>query len=954
MLAEAYLESLQRRGGVKQLALRSHLLEPLQRAIARLLYSFCKIRGEKVVVRFFNAETKNLELLLSALEESESILNDQSVHFSKQWTWQERYVTLLWLSHLLFAPFDLASISSIDLDDASTPQIPGFIWPPNLPGITIRVLPIAIKYLAVPGKERDAAKALLVRISMRRDMQELGVLEALIQWSIWALRATEEPTKESPYYYVGILSYLAGVLRSSMDTSDMDKYLVPIFNVTHAVTMGGNPTFDSITGSSLARKMIIKVMRSAAVLILRQQPPTMEGTELVETCIESFLEKVADNDTPVRLSASKALSIITLRLDPDMAAQVVEAVLESLNRKVLWKQDEENPDAKPIRDISSVNYLEWHGLMLTLSHLLYRRSPPTDQLSDIIHALLLGLSFEQRSTAGVSVGSSVRDAACFGIWALARRYTTGELQGVPTESVFAAKAHPKGSSILQVLATELVVTASRDPAGNIRRGASAALQELIGRHPDTVEKGIWVVQTVDYHAVALRSRAIHEVSLNATKLASQYGEALLDALLGWRGVGDAGASARRVTGTSFGTLTLELAKLDLHPSTALKRFNDSVQLVLDQLKRLESRQIEERHGLLLSLAAILDKFPDLMRLLSEDPGKALPSRAEVSTSLQRIIQNVAQIIGELKGSTYRRQELVAEAASRLVVSSVPIFQAAILGPDTWTADTLTSLDAGPHLVSTNNTHRLTRTISMFDRACIADGAARPLLTALNDVLPSWLDRDDEDQETTTAVSEAALVYLTLSTPEHRESTISTWSGTMKAKPTSRSRHGNCYFTALTMAYPLVSHGGKNEVDTVGSSLLQRWAADKDIESRVPILQAITRSDMLRRRPLAFLDMLAEGLDDYTTTARGDVGSHVRLAALRAIKVLWKNVATAPESDHEWIRLSVSKLFLRVLRLAAEKLDRVRNDAHLTLVLTLKPKYAFFSSSCPVAGWNHQY
>ncbi|MBE3050014.1 hypothetical protein IMZ48_47440, partial [Candidatus Bathyarchaeota archaeon] len=523
-LSQAYLESVSSRAQRGSLpTARSGLIEPLPRAVARLLYTLCKIRGEKVVVRFFGGEAKFLEPLLSALEDSEQPSGQGENASAHQWTWEERYVTLLWISHLLFAPFDLASISSIDLSEVSAPVVPGLTWPANLPGITLRILPIALKYLASPGKERDAAKAVLVRMSMRKDMQQLGVLDALIHWALWTLRPTDEPLTESPYHFIGVLSYLAGVLRSSMDTSDMDQYLVPIFNATNAITDGGTPIFDAIRGSALARQMIIKVMRSATALVLRQDPPTVEGTEMIESCIGSLLEKLPDNDTPVRLSASKALSIITLRLDPDMASQVVEAVLESLNRKVLWVKDAANPEAKLTRDISSVDPLEWHGLMLTLSHLLYRRSPPPDQLSDIVHALLIGLSFEQRSTSGGSIGSNVRDAACFGIWSLARRYTSEELLGIPIESVFAAKSHPPGSSILQVLATELVVTASRDPAGNIRRGSSAALQELVGRHPDTVEKGIWLVQTVDYHSVALRSRAINDVAMKATHLSSRYG-----------------------------------------------------------------------------------------------------------------------------------------------------------------------------------------------------------------------------------------------------------------------------------------------------------------------------------------------------------------------------------------------------------------------------------------------
>ncbi|CAI4210571.1 unnamed protein product [Parascedosporium putredinis] len=397
----------------------------------------------------------------------------------------------------------------------------------------------------------------------------------------------------------------------------MDKYLIRIFHTINSITSGGAdfPNYEVINGSASARMILIKVTRSIAVLVLRQQPQTIQGTELVETGIGSLLEKLSDTDTPVRFAASKALSIITLRLDPEMASQVVEAVLDSLNRKVVWVKDPTSPDGRLIRDLSSVDALEWHGLMLTLAHLLYRRSPPPDQLSDIIHALLLGLSFEQRSTSGGSVGSNVRDAACFGVWAVARRYTTQELLDIPVGSVFAARSHPEGSTILQVLATELTVAASRDSAGNIRRGSSAALQELVGRHPDTVEQGIWLVQTVDYHAVALRSRALHDVAIQATALATCYGEALLDSLLGWRGVGDAEAGARRAAGASFGAITFRLASLDA--GKALRYLSDSVDTILRHVRKLQPRQAEERHGLLLCLAAVFDKVPETITFLCE-------------------------------------------------------------------------------------------------------------------------------------------------------------------------------------------------------------------------------------------------------------------------------------------------------------------------------------------------
>ncbi|KAF4916128.1 Tubulin-specific chaperone D [Colletotrichum fructicola] len=937
LLATTYLAHLniRNRNRPKQLSTRSQLLEPLNVAIAKLLYTFTKIRGEKVVVRFLNAETRYIEPLLSALESAErsrlrqasrpslSPLSPQSN--TQQWFWEERYLVLLWLSHLLLAPFDLSTISSAAADEQITlPSIPNFTWPSDLPGITVRILPVAVKYLASPGKERDGARALLVRIAMRRDMQSQGVLTALVNWALASLNPSPDTPPQPPYFYIGVLSFLAGVLRSSINTSDMDAHLSSIFRAAHAVASSEveeTPVSAAIRSVAVARKMLIKVIRSVTVLLLRKSPPDPDSTELIETSIGYFLECLADNDTPVRLAASKALSIVTLRLDPEMASQVVDAVLDSLNRNVLWTKEPGNSNGLKTRDLAAVDPLEWHGLMLTLSHLLYRRSPPASQLPDIVHGLLLGLSFEKRSTSGGSVGTNVRDAACFGIWALARRYTTAELLEVPTAAVVAARPHSRDASILQVLATELVVTASLDSAGNIRRGASAALQELIGRHPDTVEKGIWVVQTVDYHAVALRSRAIHEVALNATRLSPQYGAALLDGLLGWRGIGDADAASRRVAGASFGTLTLELSQKNSPDAAA--QFTASIDRILARLRALQARQVDERHGLLLCLASVLDKFPDLL---------AAKPDGIVTDLTQRIIQNLETILGDFQKTTYRRPELVAEASSRLITSSLPILQAATLS-----SNAQLPLQPGYTVVSTANTQSLLNVMATIDALPSIPSSITSLISTFGPVIAAGLSRPEK--EAVSASSEAALIHLLFSPPDSRRTMIQEWASTVRHRPTSRTANDTGVLSALTMTYPITSTFRSQEADVVCDTVLARWAGDNDIDTRVAILQSLSQSVLLRDRAPVFLDLLAEGLNDYTTNARGDVGSHVRLEALRATKSLWK-LAFAPETTEvEWLPEAVSKLFLRILRLAAEKLDRVRTEAHAVLALTLDPSFA---------------
>ncbi|KFA61953.1 hypothetical protein S40285_02810 [Stachybotrys chlorohalonatus IBT 40285] len=927
LLSAAYLEALQtrRRSGRGASSSSSAWLVSVDNAVCDILYTLCKIRGEKVIVRFLNVETKYLELLLSAIEGAEQPILE-GADASLQWSWQQRYIVLLWLSHLLLAPFDLATISSVDLEDISVADIPGLEWPQNLPGITLRVVPLAIKYIATSGKERDAAKILLVRLSMRRDMQQLGVLDSLVKWALTSLHLQPSEASQSSYFYLGVLSYLAGALRSSADTTDMNKHLTSIFQTVYTISTEKTQGSGAIMTLALARKMILKVLRSIIVSLLGQKRQDMESTELTETTIGYLLESLADNDTPVRFAASKSLAIITLKLDSDMAAQVVEAVLESLNRNVLWRKP---GDSHPVRDLSAVNSLEWHGLMLTLSHLLYRHSPPPEQLSDIIHALLLGLSFEQRGISGGSVGTNVRDAACFGIWALARRYNTNELLEIPTHSVFAAKAHSASSSILQVLGTELVTTASLDPVGNIRRGASAALQELIGRHPDTVDKGIEIVQAVDYHAVARRSRAIQEVAMSATKLSRQYGEAVMDAILGWRGIGDPDTPSRRIAASAFGKLTAEMIKFNTNaPSRGLEA---AFSLVVKQLEGLQTRQVEERHGLLLCLSAVIDEIPGLAHATRQHKHAGTASASSIA---HRVLPVVAAVLEELRSAKFRKPELVAEAAGQLAVSALPLLQVVAL-PET----PLENLEPGHMTVSPARTEEYTRLVLTLDSIVSIRKDVQSFTFALKDVLSGWLVRNEP--ETIDPVYKSALVLLMFSNPEERSRLLDDWIQLIRHKPKSRTAvHGNGYFYILANAQPLT--GGRKSVsggvDAVSDAFLERWNADSEVETRVAILQSLVRSRLLQAEPLTFLGLLADGLNDYTTNARGDVGSHVRVEALRAVKRVWGDSTREPGGSI-YLTRSVQALFHSTLRLSAEKLDRVRPEAQAALALLMQDKYA---------------
>lgn len=562
-----------------------------------------------------------LELMLDAfasrgLPHLERKMHKQGSQSPTGLAWEEKYIMLLWLSHLLLTPFDLASIDSSRPCQSTNPlrDIP---LPPGLPALAVRLMTVGMNCLESAGKEREAAVLLLARLALRPDMIECGLLHAFIEWATKSLQDTSRlDGAESIYTHIGTLSFLASTITLA-DAATLVPFLVPIFDCTQRINATETQLSKNISSSAIARKLIIKILRSITVISLKLDSSSLSHSHVMidnvlEQAVQHALSSLADKDTPVRFAGSKALSVITLNLKCDnkfsMAEEVIEAVLGTLEEKVLWVPVDSvgtrdvasvqgNDPGSKKRDLSAVDPLQWQGLILTLSHMLFRGFPSRGQLPKVLAALIMAIGFEQRSTSGASSGTSVRDAACFGIWSLARRYSTAELLAVDTSTLSAGRY--ENTSVVQIIADELVVAGSLDPSGNIRRGASAALQELIGRHPDTIIQGISVVQVVDYHAVALRSRAMLEVAIHAAKLDSHYWDVIRHGLLSWRAIDTPDINSRRHAGEALGLLST-LKGLD-GP-------NLIVESIINSLNDRKRREIEKRHGLLLAAAAVMTQI----------------------------------------------------------------------------------------------------------------------------------------------------------------------------------------------------------------------------------------------------------------------------------------------------------------------------------------------------------
>lgn len=653
-------------------------LYPVPRAVCRLLYTFCKVRGVKVISRFLNNEPKYLDPLLRAFIEWDAVPQECSMEVtdmpgddvSQRLVWEERYMMLIWLSHLLLAPFDLASMSSDDIPipygnlDRLKPLLS------QTPAVTKSLLSVSFNYVDVSGKEREAATALLARLALRRDMLALGILTNLTDWAFSILQPVDSAEPPSLYTCIGILSFLAR-LAASGQAEGLAPLAEPIFEQTLRITQEQSQVSKVIRSSALARKIMVKILRSVTVLALSLNESGGSISDdkvstILEEVIDHLLVSLADKDTPVRFASSKALSIITLKLGPDMAVDVIEAVTGSLEENILYEKRDGTIvapfEARKIginmlkRNLSAVDAQQWQGLILTLGHLLFRRVPPTPQLHNVLQPLVSGLDFEQRSSTGSSVGTGVRDASCFGIWSLSRKYTTQELLALNSQAI-STPTNQKETSILQMLAVELVCAACVDPSGNIRRGSSAALQELIGRHPNTIAEGISLVQVVDYHAVARRSRAMIDVAKATANLDDVYWSPLVESLMHWRGIGSPDAESRRNAAKAIGVLSVHGSYTTI--KTVFER-------LLQRLSSLPRNYVEARHGCMLSIAATVDAYSSQQEV---DP---------FGTSASDVSNQIAGLWG-IFGSSFSpskddltlqssRPELTAEACSRLIDS----------------------------------------------------------------------------------------------------------------------------------------------------------------------------------------------------------------------------------------------------------------------------------------------
>ncbi|ORX34799.1 armadillo-type protein [Kockovaella imperatae] len=468
-----------------------------------------KVRGWKSIVPYFPSTITLLPALVQILSPS-SVPSSSSSPPSLQHplvsgedVWELRAVILLWLSLLLTVPFDLSALgeSSAPLPGATQVDLSAFkVLFSNTVSDTARdITLLTLPLLHRPGKEGSYAALALARLFARSD----GVI-GLSGFLSWAGKELEEGERESEANFVASLLEFLAVLPASVP----HQHLTDIQLFTDSILLPHLRGSRTAASSGLVRKLAVKAKGRWWLAVLSNQKDG--GRSLLdglEDQLGDLLGSLSDKDTIVRYSSAKYLARMTALLPDSLGQQMVDATIQCFS----------GTDEEPVVETAygvvvdpggtdategtmGLGGLEltrgearWHGCCLAIAEMARRALIRVQAVQQVVQWALKALMFDLRK-AGHSVGANVRDAAAYLVWSLSRACTPAAIQPYAEE-----------------LATRLICVACFDREVGVRRAASAAFQEGVGRlalYPE----GIEVLRHTDFYSVSVRRMAFRDAA----------------------------------------------------------------------------------------------------------------------------------------------------------------------------------------------------------------------------------------------------------------------------------------------------------------------------------------------------------------------------------------------------------------------------------------------------------
>ncbi|XP_019615055.1 PREDICTED: LOW QUALITY PROTEIN: tubulin-specific chaperone D-like [Branchiostoma belcheri] len=298
-----------------------------------------------------------------------------------------------------------------------------------------RILDVAKTYIGVFDTAREAAAFLISKFLTRPDVQKQH-LPAFLDWSLVTLTQANPTNVRDMDKMNGVLQTLSLLFKHGK-REDLLTFAPVVLKKLVSMKMEDSK-------NTLLRKLAIKLIQRIGLTFLKtrlaswryqrgsrslaenlqvggqgavakatvamqdeEDEDDYDVPDEIEEVIEQVLRGLKDRDTIVRWSAAKGVGRVTSRLPRELADQVVEEVLDCFS---LQEADE-----------------AWHGGCLALAELGRRGLLLPARLPKVVPVMLKALTYSEKR-AGYSVGSHVRDAACYVCWAFARAYEPEEIK----------------------------------------------------------------------------------------------------------------------------------------------------------------------------------------------------------------------------------------------------------------------------------------------------------------------------------------------------------------------------------------------------------------------------------------------------------------------------------------------------------------------------------------------
>ncbi|PVZ98192.1 hypothetical protein BB558_005821 [Smittium angustum] len=461
--------------------------DPIIDLLFRLLVEIANVRGIKKIIKFFSCKVESIEPVLEYLaytlktketnggnpkRNQTSTINSIYAEFgSKSAQLNDiTHILLHWLALLANVPMDLRLIDSetsivkkYNLDVSSITSIGIFDY--TEPSLALDWLIIGLHrcYYGI-GIENETASRLVGQLVKRTDISKFYLNQTL---EIFNFSMNELMTRETQEL-------------SLTEVYKLNNLLVGLFNIL------------SVIGISITEAHENDLVKHLELMWTSLKKSVDVDSLLIEEMISFLLDMISSKETVVRWSAVKGISRICCEVGSDeMTTDIVNTILSTFEESTLEKHvDFALADNWWERvDVSLTSNSSWHGCCLCLAEMLRLGLVKSESMfSKIVPFLLAALKYEIMR-GGHMVGDNVRDAACYMAWCLAR-------------SDF-KKAFLK--DLVNELAKTLVCVMLFDKEVHVRRAASAAFQEFVGRSGSEggVEfpHGIDVLLLADFYTV---------------------------------------------------------------------------------------------------------------------------------------------------------------------------------------------------------------------------------------------------------------------------------------------------------------------------------------------------------------------------------------------------------------------------------------------------------------------